>query len=601
MTELSASSTADVAADRFSGTVGWDGWTAHGGAFGEGPPCSSPAVGPDTAEPEEIVASSRGKEPPAQGRLVSDPFIVSQPYLNFRIAGGDYEYKTCLNLVIDRAIVRSETGRATEWLHAASFDVSRWLGREAHLELVDEASGQWGWICLASTSLGCSPVTTDRPDRLYQEPLRPRLHFTARQWQMQRTDPVERQEGWLNDLNGLVHVDGEYHMFAQRWNKCWIHAVSTDLVHWTEISPAFFEESLGTGVQSGSCVVDYDNTSGLGKRVGPPPMVAFWSRNDNRSQCLSYSLDRGRTWTHHPENPLLDKPERDPIVLRDHQRSQWIMVMYGDNQYHLLRSDDLLHWQDLHHPIGDSFECPDFFELPLVGTDESRWVLVRGDGRYSVGTFDGAKFTEETAQLQCDAGPNFYATQSWGIGNHPAPRRVQVAWMRGGSYPHMPFNQQVSLPCELTLHRTEAGPRLCRTPIAEFDILTRRRHSWPGRVLEAGDTWMVGAAWPLLRLTYDVVVRPGAALHLHLCGVSLKVTADGLHLLGSEQSTLTPLTHLDVVIDTTSIEVFANHGEASLTACTLPRQPDIRVSAEGRSCTIRSFSLAELDSIWPFA
>ena len=105
--------------------------------------------------------------------------------------------------------------------------------------------------------------------------LRPQVHFTARQWTIDRLNPRERQEGWLNDLNGLIYYDGEYHLFAQRWAKCWIHAVSKDLIHWTELQPAFWEESEGSGVQSGHCVVDYNNTSGLSPDKANPPMVAF--------------------------------------------------------------------------------------------------------------------------------------------------------------------------------------------------------------------------------------------------------------------------------------------------------------------------------------
>jgi sucrose-6-phosphate hydrolase SacC (GH32 family) len=123
-----------------------------------------------------------------------------------------------------------------------------------------------------------------------------------------------RQEGWLNDLNGLIYYRGEYHLFAQRWNKCWIHAVSTNLVHWTELEPAFCEEQLDSGVQSGTCVADTANTPGLGTDPQHPPLIAFWSRNDNRSHCISYSLDRGRTWQHYEKNPILVYPERDPKV-----------------------------------------------------------------------------------------------------------------------------------------------------------------------------------------------------------------------------------------------------------------------------------------------
>ncbi|MET9274339.1 glycoside hydrolase family 32 protein [Kribbella sp. NPDC003557] len=531
----------------------------------------------------------------APGRTVSAPFVISQPYLNFRISGGDYEYKTCLNVVVNGEIVRTETGRGTEQPHPASFDLTDRLGQEAHLEIVSEAGHSH--VDVSDIALSPAPAIDTTKPPLYREALRPQLHFTARQWAMHRLNPVEREEGWLNDLNGLVFHEGEYHLFAQRWNKCWIHAVSNDLVHWTELEPAFFEEDLDTGVQSGSCVVDVGNTSGLAEPGGEPAMVAFWSRNDNRSQCASYSLDRGRTWTHYAGNPIMDLPERDPMVFRDHRRSQWVMVLYGDDRYQLLRSGDLLHWEALDSSIADSFECPDFFELPVAGSDESRWVLVRGDGRYSVGSFDGKAFVEETSQLQVDGGPHFYATQSWAA--DPAPRRVQVAWMRGGRYPNMPFNQQVSIPCDLTLHRTADGLRMFRTPVPELASLERTRHTWPSRVLSVDSPWRIGTAWPLLRITCDVAVPADGELAFDICGTRVTVTSGRIAVLDGEQPTITPLTKLDILVDTTSVEVFANDGEASLTACVQPGHFELTLTASGADCAIERLDVAELEAIWP--
>ena len=217
---------------------------------------------------------------------------------------------------------------------------------------------------------------------LYQETYRPQFHFTARQWTGDKRNPGMREDGWLNDLNGLVYYDGEYHLFAQCWNRCWIHAVSRDLIHWTELEPAFWEEEQDSGVQSGNCVIDYANSSGLSPSSETPPMVAFWSRNDNRSHCISYSLDHGRTWTMYAKNPILIYPERDPMVFWHEPTQRWVMVMYGEDQYHIFTSQNLLDWSDEKHPIPNSFECPDMFELPLDSDRTQRkWVLIRGNGK----------------------------------------------------------------------------------------------------------------------------------------------------------------------------------------------------------------------------
>ncbi|MBI1388985.1 MAG: hypothetical protein GC154_11110 [bacterium] len=163
---------------------------------------------------------------------------------------------------------------------------------------------------------------------LYHESLRPQFHFTARYWDEYQLHPPNHHEGWINDLNGLVYNDGVYHLFAQRWWSAWLHAVSTDLIHWEELKPAFGKGGRFGGTQSGGCVVDHNNTSGLGDGK-TPPMIAFWSSTDNENQCISYSLDRGATWTKYENNPVLHHPFRDPNVFWFEPEQKWIMILYG--------------------------------------------------------------------------------------------------------------------------------------------------------------------------------------------------------------------------------------------------------------------------------
>ena len=60
---------------------------------------------------------------------------------------------------------------------------------------------------------GQAALLSPRPD-LYGEKLRPQFHFTARQWTYHKLNPGMRGESWLIDPNGLIHLDGEYHLFA---------------------------------------------------------------------------------------------------------------------------------------------------------------------------------------------------------------------------------------------------------------------------------------------------------------------------------------------------------------------------------------------------
>ncbi|MCA9033186.1 MAG: hypothetical protein KDA66_20375, partial [Planctomycetaceae bacterium] len=126
------------------------------------------------------------------------------------------------------------------------------------------------------------------PDYL-DEPLRPQYHFSP-------------EINWMNDPNGLVYHDGEYHLFYQynpagnSWgHMSWGHAVSKDLSHWEHL-PLAIPEADGIMAFSGCCVVDHNNTSGFGVNNNPP-MVAIYTGHGHGKQVqnIAYSNDRGRT------------------------------------------------------------------------------------------------------------------------------------------------------------------------------------------------------------------------------------------------------------------------------------------------------------------
>lgn len=150
---------------------------------------------------------------------------------------------------------------------------------------------------------------------LYKEKNRPQFHFTTRR-------------GWINDPNGLIYYEGEYHLFYQHnpferdWeNMHWGHAVSKDLIHWTELPDALYPDHLGT-MFSGSAVIDYDNTAGFNKGKTPAMVAAFTAASSDRQvQGIAYSLDKGRTFTKYDKNPVINSKEkwnsqdtRDPKV-----------------------------------------------------------------------------------------------------------------------------------------------------------------------------------------------------------------------------------------------------------------------------------------------
>jgi sucrose-6-phosphate hydrolase SacC (GH32 family) len=269
----------------------------------------------------------------------------------------------------------------------------------------------------ATSTVRDAVVTTD-----YDEPYRPQYHFSP-------------AKNWMNDPNGLIYLDGEYHLFFQynpegaTWgNMSWGHAVSTDLVHWKE-QPIAIEGSAAERIFSGSVVVDRDNTSGFGQ-PGRPAMVAVYtswyeSGSRHQAQSLAYSLDRGRTWTKFADNPVLTAEQdgknpqdfRDPKVFWYAPQKKWVMVLAlsADHRIAVYSSTDLRTWRHLSDfgpagATGGVWECPDLFELPVDG-DPSRkkWVLsvnlspgsiAGGSGaQYFVGDFNGTTFTAD------DTGP----------------------------------------------------------------------------------------------------------------------------------------------------------------------------------------------------
>src|SRR5688572_763219 len=191
----------DVVISSFEGGSYRD-WKPTGTAFLKGP-----ATGDQIAKLEienatgDGLASSEIEGDKPTGTLASPVFRIERTHISFLIGGGNYERHACLNLLVGGKVVRSATGWNSDRLVPGSWDVQPWKGKQAQIQIVDEASGSWGHINVDDI------VQTDHPKRplnsqpLYQETHRPQFHFTARQWVMDRLNPGMRQEGWLNDLD----------------------------------------------------------------------------------------------------------------------------------------------------------------------------------------------------------------------------------------------------------------------------------------------------------------------------------------------------------------------------------------------------------------
>ncbi|WP_208585686.1 GH32 C-terminal domain-containing protein [Gracilibacillus suaedae] len=332
----------------------------------------------------------------------------------------------------------------------------------------------------------------------YKENYRPDYHYTP-------------ARGSASDPNGLVYFEGEYHLFHQDGGK-WAHAVSEDLVNWKHLPIALPWNDFGH-VWSGSAVADLDNDSGLFTDSGGKGLIAYYTsfnpdaHNGNQRIGLAYSKDKGRTWEYSTEHPIvIENPGksdedpggwdfRDPKVVRDEANDRWIMVVSGGDHIRIFTSTDLIQWEHTDnfgygdYIRGGVWECPDFFELQVEGTDEKKWVLMistganpsteGSDAEYFIGelTPDG-KFINDNPVgdvLKTDYGKEFYASMSFA--NMRGDRRITMAWMTNWDYPFdFPtegWQGQLTIPRELRLVQTTEGVRLAQSPVEELKTIRK--------------------------------------------------------------------------------------------------------------------------------
>ena len=325
---------------------------------------------------------------------------------------------------------------------------------------------------------------SDTFDTSNREKFRPTYHFS----------PLY---GWMNDPNGMVYKDGEYHLFYQynpygsKWgNMSWGHAISKDLVNWQHLPVAIAPDALGT-IFSGSAVVDTDNTAGFGAGA----IIAIYTQNSDRQvQSIAYSTDNGRTFTCYENNPVLTSDARDfrdPKVFWHKETRRWIMILAVGQEMQIFSSPNLKDWtyessfgegQGAH---GGVWECPDLFELPVEGTNEKKWVLLcnlnpggpfgGSATQYFVGTFNGKEFVNESPSKTkwMDWGKDHYATVTWS--DAPDNRRIAIAWMSNWQYandvPTSQYRSPNSVPRDLGLFTVGGETYLQSAPSPELQKL----------------------------------------------------------------------------------------------------------------------------------
>jgi fructan beta-fructosidase len=538
-------------------------------------------------------------------------FPIEDQFLNVPIKEGTRLQRMCIFLgdqMIREFEVELAEAEPDYWMF---LDVGKWKGKEVTIQIEK----------IAKDSKGLNSIFVDNKvrgfDSLYSEKYRPQLHYTPKR-------------GWHNDPNGLLFYKGDYHLFYQHnplgwpWgNMTWGHAISNDLVHWKEQVPALWPDELGT-MFSGSGVVDWNNTTGF-QNGDEKPLVLIYtaaggtsseSKDKPFTQCLAYSTDKGVSWIKYEGNPVLGeivRYNRDPKVAWYAPDKKWIMALFLEgNTFALFTSRDMKSWDKIQEiEIKDGAECPDFFEIPLDGNKRNKkWVLTAANGRFRMGSFDGKQFTPETESYPSEWGENYYAVQSYS--DIQDGRRIQFGWMNGSDFKGMPFNQQFSLPRELTLRTTKEGIRLYGSPVKEIDKLHGKKMTWSNVDIRPDNELLSELKGDLYHLISEFRVDKNSSREFgfNVRGFELTYNIQN-NIMRVHRPTDGKVTEVkllpedgkvrfELLLDKASVEIFANNGKVPMAFFYIPPANSKKISitcGEG-NIQLSSLEVYELKSIW---
>lgn len=446
--------------------------------------------------------------------------------------------------------------------------------------------------------------------------------------------------GWLNDPNGLVYKNGEYHLFYQYypgdsvWGPMhWGHAVSHDLLNWTHLPIALAPDALGMCF-SGTALVDKGDKSGL--FGGKDGLLAYYTiaaeklpddADFPQSQGMAYSADNGRHWTKYNGNPVIRNPGlqdfRDPKVFWYEPAGHWVMVVTQGQQIGIYRSNDAINWQ-FSSSFGEgqgahderAWECPDLFEIKIEGQEESRWILIVGVQRqaytpgsgtqYFIGQFDGERFLNDNdpaTVLWLDHGRDFYATQSWADIPESDGRRLAISWMSCWPYAnHLPtqsWRSAMSIPHELTLRLTSDGLRLHHAFVRELSAKYQHSQSEEAKTAIAGSELFQCKWQDALRLKLAITLEENSCLQLTpMPGIQLFITTSAgqldlqcvRHGKSEDETYNQHFPHdyhlslgsnrrinLDLLLDRSSVELLVDNGRYSVTNLAFPETAPMHI------------------------
>lgn len=476
------------------------------------------------------------------------------------------------------------------------------------------------------------------------EMYRPQIHFSPK-------------SGWMNDPNGLVYHNGTYHLFYQYypdsnvWGPMhWGHATSKDMIHWQQRPIALYPDSLGY-IFSGSAVVDANNTSGFGKNGKAPLVVIFThhdpkgekeGRNNFQYQSIAYSIDDGRTWTKYKNNPVLKNPGikdfRDPKVMWFEKDKKWILTLAVLDRIAFYSSKDLKSWTkesefgEKAGAHGGVWECPDLFSLDH--NSKKVWVLIvnlnpggpnKGSAtQYFVGDFDGKKFSPFSTETKwLDYGPDEYAGVLW---SNTGNRKIFFGWMSNWLYgqvvPTQTWRSAMTVPRELKIVKVNDDLLVTSIPVMEMATIRSKpvrlnnisvsqpvdiskripKLSFPGMInleldkTESFSITLMNSLNEELIIGYDKAENKYFIDRTKSGKTNFQQDFSAVHY--APRFTNNSKMNISLVIDISSVELFADDGLSVMTEIFFPNETYNKVHLHSSSASVKMLEYIKLNSIW---
>lgn len=470
--------------------------------------------------------------------------------------------------------------------------------------------------CFVTIALSSFFTTTQaqffpHPEEIdYLEDYRGQYHFSPR-------------SEWMNDINGLVYQGEKYHMIYQ-WGKSKRHggyATSTDLLHWKDEGVALIPQKsflpsgairnvAGDEVYSGSAVIVSGKTAIKITGSDKEAIIAIYT-GTAEGTCLAWSNDNGLSWHDYKNNPVANQTDeaypRDPCVIWHNPTSKWVMALY-ENGTTFYGSKNLIKWEFLSN-VNFGFECPDLFQLPLdENENEKKWILQDANGSYLVGEFDGTTFSLDEGQdtLVMDVGPDFYAAQTFPMGNLPNgdQRIIQIAWMDhwNGGLGETVWERNATFPVSLKLVTYKGQKSLCRYPIKEIEKLYEKTKTWDHQTIKPNSNLLSDVKSKKFDLIaeFDLSKTTATKFGFKIANKTILYDISNQTLLSKE---LAPdksnRIKIRILVDWGQLEVFANDGIFSFTeqfGFTTDRD-DIQLVTDGDIALV-SMEFHEIARIW---